>query len=104
MPERLWQAEMIVARHFETGDWIEIAIDGGSIRAVRSIAAPSDSEYPDLWVAPAFLDIQTNGRWGHSFSAPDLTVERVVEVVRAHRPLGTARLCPTLITAPVEHF
>ena len=43
-----------------------------------------------------------NGRWGHSFSNPDLTLEQVAAIVRAQGPLGTARLCPTLITAPVD--
>ena len=56
----------------------------------------------DLWAAPAFWDIQINGRWGHSFSSPELTVEQVAEIVRAQAALGTARLCPTLITAPWE--
>ncbi len=55
----------------------------------------------DDWIAPAFWDIQINGRWGHSFSGPDLTVEQVAEIVRAQAVHGTARLCPTLITAPV---
>src|SRR5205085_3125789 len=45
-------------------------------------------------------DIQTNGRWGISFSDPELTVDQVVEIVRAQAELGTARLCPTLISAP----
>jgi N-acetylglucosamine-6-phosphate deacetylase len=95
---------MIVARHYETGDWIEIELDGGTIRQVRSRGGPSEPNPSDLWVAPAFYDIQTNGRWGHSYSSPDLTVDQVAEIVRAQRSLGTARLCPTLITAPIEHF
>ncbi|MDG3003214.1 N-acetylglucosamine-6-phosphate deacetylase [Paludisphaera mucosa] len=57
----------------------------------------------ERFIAPAFWDVQTNGRWGHSFSSPGLTVEQVVAIVRAQRGLGVARLCPTLITAPVEH-
>ena len=65
---------------------------------------PRRLEPDDDWVAPAFWDIQINGRWGHSFSSPDLTVEQVAAIVRAQGPLGTARLCPTLITAPVDHM
>ena len=53
---------------------------------------------------PAFWDIQINGRWGHSFSSPELTVEQVAAIVRAQGLLGTARLCPTLITAPPGHL
>jgi N-acetylglucosamine-6-phosphate deacetylase len=53
-------------------------------------------------IAPAFWDLQTNGRWGVSFSDDSITVEQVGEIVRAHAALGTARLCPTLITASFE--
>ena len=91
---------VIAARDVLTSRWIEIELDGGNIAAVRSCCAPVNSDVPDLWAAPAFWDIQTNGRWGHSFSSPDLTVEQVAEIVRAQAALGTARLCPTLITAP----
>ena len=62
--------------------------------------APPETSANDDWVGPAFWDIQLNGRWGHSFSSPELTVEQVVAIVRAQGSLGTARLCPTLITAP----
>jgi N-acetylglucosamine-6-phosphate deacetylase len=96
--------DMIAARHFETGEWIGIEVDGGMIRAVRSIAPLSTPDAPELWVAPAFYDIQTNGRWGHSYASPELTIDQVEEIVLAQRPLGTARLCPTFITAPEEHF
>ena len=65
---------------------------------------PTKLDPADDWVAPAFWDIQINGRWGHSFSSPELTVEQVAAIVRAQGPLGTARLCPTLITAPVDHL
>ncbi len=47
---------------------------------------------------------RVNGRWGHSFSSPDLTVDQVAAIVRAQGPLGASRLCPTLITAPPDHL
>jgi N-acetylglucosamine-6-phosphate deacetylase len=92
----------IVARAQTSGEWIEIETEGGSITAIRPRPKPNDLEAADLWAAPAFWDIQINGRWGHSFSSPDLTVEQVAEIVRAQAALGTARLCPTLITAPFD--
>src|SRR5262249_17274999 len=79
-------------------------IDAGQIAEVRPVDGPDSVRPGDDWVAPAFWDIQTNGRWGHSFSGPDLTVDQVARIVRAQAPLGTARLCPTLITAPGEHL
>jgi N-acetylglucosamine-6-phosphate deacetylase len=52
-----------------------------------------------LLIAPALWDIQMNGRWGVSFSSPDLTKNQVIEIVRAQAHFGTGRVCPTLITA-----
>lgn len=92
----------ILARDWESSNWIQVEVRDHSIRSVVSADGSSAVTADDPFVAPAFWDIQTNGRWGHSFSSPDLTVEQVVSIVRAQRALGTARLCPTLITAPVE--
>ena len=62
---------------------------GSPARRRRRPSTPDDD-----WVAPAFWDIQINGRWGHSFSSPDLTVEQVAEIVRAQAALGTAQALP----------
>ena len=82
-----------------SGRGAEIEIRNGIIAAVRPGDGPAERRPNDDWVGPAFWDIQLNGRWGHSFSSPELTVEHVVAIVRAQGSLGTARLCPTLITA-----
>lgn len=88
------------ARHHRTGAWIEVAIEGGRISSVDPAPGPAGTDERDDWVAPAFWDIQTNGRWGVSFSDPTAAVDQVAAIVRAQAGLGTARLCPTLITAP----
>jgi N-acetylglucosamine-6-phosphate deacetylase len=92
----------LTARHYQTGAWVRLTIDGPSIAAVEPAEGPETPQPDDDWVAPAFWDIQTNGRWGVSFSDPALQPEQVAEIVRAQAMLGTARLCPTLITAPIE--
>src|SRR3954462_4368806 len=89
----------LVARHYRTGGWVEVVVEGGRIASVGPTEGADRPAGGDEWIAPAFWDIQTNGRWGISFSDPTLTVEQVAEVVRAQAHLGTARLCPTLITA-----
>jgi N-acetylglucosamine-6-phosphate deacetylase len=94
----------IVARDYRDSRWLGLEIRDGLIESAQSTDDPGILDPEDDWVAPAFWDIQINGRWGHSFSSPDLTVEQVATIVRAQGPLGTARLCPTLITAPVEHL
>jgi N-acetylglucosamine-6-phosphate deacetylase len=78
---------------------IRLGIEGERIARCESQEPCSRGSQEDLHVAPAFWDLQTNGRWGVSFSDESLTVEQVGEIVRAHAGLGTARLCPTLITA-----
>jgi N-acetylglucosamine-6-phosphate deacetylase len=95
---------IITARHYFDSRWIELAIESGRIARVHPVEGPAAIHPDDEWVAPAFWDVQTNGRWGHSFSSPDLSVDQVVEIVRGQASLGTSRLCPTLITAPVEHL
>ena len=90
----------MIARHFATGQWVELTVADGLIRSVEPVKGSAEPRPADDWVAPAFWDIQTNGRWGFSFSDPSLTVEQVIRVVKAQVALGTARLCPTLITAP----
>lgn len=95
---------MIIARHYKTGAWIQIELAAGRISRIDPVDGAPELDPSDLWAAPAFYDVQTNGRWGYSFSSPDLTVDQVVEIALAQRALGTARFCPTLITAPPEHF
>jgi N-acetylglucosamine-6-phosphate deacetylase len=85
-----------------TRRWYAVEFEGGQVAGVRPADPPDAEPEPRAWIAPAFWDIQTNGRWGHSFSDPDLTTENVISIVRAQAELGTARLCPTLITAPFE--
>ncbi|MBX6312351.1 MAG: amidohydrolase family protein [Isosphaeraceae bacterium] len=88
-----------VVRHFETGHWVRLTTEGPRIASLAPANGPIEADESETWVAPAFWDIQLNGRWGISFSDPDLTVDQVAEIVRAQAALGTARLCPTLITA-----
>ena len=90
----------MIARHHETGRWVEISLRGDRIASVSPCDGPDEVRDVDDWVAPAFWDLQMNGRWGVSFSQPSLTVEQVAAIVRAQAGYGTARLCPTLITAP----
>ena len=99
---------LIRGRDFRDGRWLEVELAGEIIGSVRSVDTPtdhardSDPDDDDDWIAPAFWDLQTNGRWGYSFSSPELNVAKAAELIRGHGPLGVARLCPTLITAPVD--
>ncbi len=92
------------ARDYRDGRLIEIETAGGLIARIEPAVRQPDPAPDDPWVAPAFWDIQMNGRWGVSFSSPDLTVDDVCEIIHAQRSLGTARVCPTLITAQADHL
>lgn len=87
----------IQARHYVTGQPIEITCEEGRI---LTVTPPTDSP-PDRtgsWVAPGLLDLQINGCDGHSFNSDKLTVETVCRVVNVCRQHGICQLCPTVIT------
>src|SRR4051812_1296123 len=79
----------ITARDYRTEKWVELEPTNGRIASIAPCQGPETIAPEDDWIAPAFWDIQTNGRWGYSFSSPDLTVDQVIEVVLAQASLGT---------------
>jgi N-acetylglucosamine-6-phosphate deacetylase len=87
----------IRARHYATGQLVDVACDQGRVVAVEAPSAAT----PDVqagWVAPALFDPQINGCDGHSFNSERLTVETVRHVVGVCRRHGLGGLCPTLVT------
>jgi N-acetylglucosamine-6-phosphate deacetylase len=89
------------ARHYITGDPVEIMIDAGRITSVTAPTAVPAKVTAD-WIAPSFFDIQVNGAHGISFNSDRLTgdeVRRVADTCRAH---CTGGFCPTLITASTD--
>jgi N-acetylglucosamine-6-phosphate deacetylase len=85
------------ARHYATGQIVDVDCAGGVIHSVSSPTAAR----PDLeagWVAPALFDLQINGCDGHSFNSEKLTVDSVRHVVQVCRRHGIGGLCPTLVT------
>jgi N-acetylglucosamine-6-phosphate deacetylase len=82
------------ARHYATGEPLELTLAAGRITAVRpSTAAPT------CWVAPSFFDPQINGALGVGFVAPTLTADGVRRVAAECRRHGIGGFLPTLITA-----
>jgi N-acetylglucosamine-6-phosphate deacetylase len=102
---------MLIARHFASGEWVRLYVQGSKIAGVEPAPEPETFAHSSAaektgedWVGPAFWDIQFNGRWGVSFSDPNLTSDQAAEIIRAQGPLGSARVCPTLITAARDAF
>jgi N-acetylglucosamine-6-phosphate deacetylase len=96
---------LLRARHYATGQVIDVACTNGTIAAVQAAtAARADLEAG--WVAPALFDLQINGCDGHSFNSEKLTTDQVRHIVRVCRRHGIGGLCPTLVTnsfAALEH-
>jgi N-acetylglucosamine-6-phosphate deacetylase len=90
-------AMLLRARHYTTGELVDVVWDSGLVRSLGPAAAAG----PDAaagWVAPALFDLQINGCDGRSFSSEALDAGAVRHVVTTCRAHGIAGLCPTLIT------
>jgi N-acetylglucosamine-6-phosphate deacetylase len=89
----------VQARHYATGEIVDIVCEDGHIRSVTPATAPAAAP---PWVAPALFDLQVNGCDGHSFNSERLTVATVRHVVDVCRRHGIGGLCPTLVTNSFE--
>jgi N-acetylglucosamine-6-phosphate deacetylase len=91
----------IRARHYATGDPVDVRSDGGRIAALTA-PVPDPPDLEAGWVAPALFDLQINGCGGRNFSSEELTAEDVRHVVRVCRRHGLGGFCPTLVTNSAE--
>lgn len=89
-----------VVEYVSSGLRARLVINEGYIEAVDRLS--DGAVKGESFATAPFVDIQMNGRWGVSFSDPALTVEQVIEVMKAQAHLGTGAVCPTLITASPE--
>ncbi len=69
----------ITGRHYRTGRPVHVEIGDDRILAVRDAAEAPGAATLD-WIAPGFIDLQSNGYGGQEFSSLDLTVEKVAEI------------------------
>jgi N-acetylglucosamine-6-phosphate deacetylase len=88
---------LIRARHYATGERIDIRSEGGVITSIAS-AGTAAADREAGWVAPALFDLQINGCLGIDFSSNSLTVVQVRTVIDECRRHGIGGLLPTLIT------
>src|SRR5438477_638965 len=87
----------IRARHYATGERVDVVCAAGRITSVGlPTADPPDRQAG--WVAPALFDLQINGCDGVDFSSHDLTSDGVRHVIAVCRRHGVGGLCPTLVT------
>lgn len=93
----------LTGRHYETGEPVEIRVEGGKIAAVG--AAPDETaQAPGVlgddgyWLAPALFDSQVNGFGGKDLNAETTSPDDVAAVVHLLWESGVARFCPTVTT------
>ena len=56
-------------------------------------------EDPQLWIAPALLDLQINGFGGNAVNGPETTAGSIRRMVELQWRCGVGALCPTVVTA-----
>src|SRR5579885_63474 len=77
-----------------TGRGVELAFDA-VVHSVRETA-----NEPDLWVAPAWIDLQVNGFAGVDYNDPRISPAEISRSIRCLFATGVARFYPTVITGP----
>ena len=81
-------------RDYWTGRPVSVRVTGETIINVR----PENRAEPDLWIAPALLDIQLNGFGGYGFNEAETSPESVAQVVRSQWRAGIGAYLPTVTT------
>ncbi len=92
----------LIARRYDTGQVVTLAIQDGKILSVTETEHPNPAELP--WVSPGFVDLQINGYGGQEFNDLELDVERVAQVSLAMDADGVTSYLPTLTTQSFEMF
>jgi N-acetylglucosamine-6-phosphate deacetylase len=86
---------VICGRHFATGEPVEIRWEHGLIHSVTS---KKPDAAPDVWIAPALVDLQINGYGGIDFQQDNLSADELLTAARHLNAAGCTRFLLTLIT------
>ncbi len=93
---------IIEGRFYLDGAPVRIEIDRGRISRVIRPDEQAAGQSP--YIAPGFIDNQVNGYVGHGFTDPELTADRVQEIIRNLWQVGVTSFLPTLITSSPERL
>jgi N-acetylglucosamine-6-phosphate deacetylase len=85
----------LCARHYATGQPVRLIWQNGRI---NSVLGPNQPTPPDLWIAPALVDLQVNGFGGIDFQQDNAPLGDLVTASRRLRAAGCTRYLLTLIT------
>lgn len=93
---------LVVGRHYQTLQPVELELAGGRIQQVRAKADAAGRPLP--WIGPGFVDLQINGYDGQEFSSPALTADKVARIVERHFAFGVTQMLPTMTTTSFDTF
>jgi N-acetylglucosamine-6-phosphate deacetylase len=93
---------LLRGRHYATGQVVELEARGDRISAMHALDKQTDSGDSLPWLAPGFVDLQSNGYGGQEFTSPELTVDKVVAICNQQAIFGVTKFCPTVTTASFE--
>jgi N-acetylglucosamine-6-phosphate deacetylase len=88
--------------HYRTGRPVRLEISSGQIRGVTEPPGLGSVAVDLHWIAPGFVDLQSNGYGGQEFSSPRLTIESVLKIAAQQASFGVTQFCPTVTTAGFE--
>ncbi|MGD9722385.1 MAG: N-acetylglucosamine-6-phosphate deacetylase [Pirellulales bacterium] len=91
-----------MGRNVFTGREVQLEVAGGRIASVSDLAPGAKDPAALPWLAPGFVDVQSNGYGGQEFSSLDLTPEKVAEIAAKQASFGVTQFCPTVTTASRE--
>src|SRR4051794_6887731 len=77
-----------------TGDHIEIHYDS----VINVVDHPVGVPAPDVFLAPAWIDLQVNGYAAVDYNSPVTPAEEIARSIHVLHSTGTARSLPTVIT------
>lgn len=87
----------LLGRDYLTGNPILLEIEGRHISSVEHAAG-----VPELWIAPALVDLHINGFAGQAVNGPQATPKSVARMVKLQWGCGVALVCPTVVTDTPE--
>ncbi len=87
----------LLGKDYLSGKPVLVEIKRGLIRRVRE-----SPHTPQLWIAPALVDLHINGFGGHAVNGPDATPDSIASLVQSQWEHGVGALCPTVVTAAPE--
>ena len=93
----------IYGKSVATNEPATFHISNGLIKSLDTgHTAQFDLGGDDVWIAPAFIDVQINGVGGINYKSQKLTVDQVIETTGWIYKTGTGFWCPTVTTSSAD--